>query len=194
MTGEHRSIGTFKPAPPNDLHVSNARDNRVVDLEGNSDTKTTPAVSADHIDLLSTHLYSTPSLIESGFFFKSSSFALSLRLKMIFLPGGRVGESSSKVNTVTCQQRSVSFHRTWLKDYAHLGAAGIPRSSRDDAQTSLPTGQTLIISIQLCILIRALGRAGLVSYRVVGEILPQGSSLGMTTAPWVKVGFKSSSS
>jgi hypothetical protein len=96
-----KSISTCDPGSFNDLDVPNARDNRVVDLEGDSDTKIAPAVSSDHAGHPLTYLYSTPSLIESGFFCKSASLALSARLKMIFLPGGRVGESSSKVNTVT---------------------------------------------------------------------------------------------
>ena len=48
-----------------------------------------------------THLYSTPSLMMMGFFLVSASLALSARLKTIFFPGGSVGDSSSRVRTVT---------------------------------------------------------------------------------------------
>lgn len=80
----------------------------MVHLEGNSNTEIIPAVSAEYVGLPFTYLYSTPSLIEIGFFFKLSSNALSWMLTTIFLPGGRVGELSSKVNTVTWWQRSIS--------------------------------------------------------------------------------------
>ena len=47
------------------------------------------------------HLYSTPSLMVIGFFFVSRSLVVFLRSKTIFLPAGSVGESSSRVRTVT---------------------------------------------------------------------------------------------
>ena len=96
-----RSTNTCNSSPLDDLDVPNARDDRVVDLEDDSDTKIIPAVSADRAGLSFAYLYSTPSLIETGFFFRFSSNALSWRSKLIFLPGGRVGESSCKATTVT---------------------------------------------------------------------------------------------
>lgn len=48
-----------------------------------------------------THLYSTPSLMLMGFFLTFVSCEGSWRSRMSFLPGGNVGESSSRVNTVT---------------------------------------------------------------------------------------------
>lgn len=48
-----------------------------------------------------THLYSTPSLMWMGFFLVSASFAVSARSKTSFLPAGSVGESSSRVRTVS---------------------------------------------------------------------------------------------
>jgi len=98
---ERRSIGTCHSGSLNDLKIPNTRDNGVVDPESNSDTRIMPAVSADRAGRPLTYLYSIPSLIEIGFFFKLSRYALSWMLKPIFLPGGRVGESSSKVTTVT---------------------------------------------------------------------------------------------
>lgn len=97
----HRSISTCDSGSLDDLEVSNTRDNRVVDLEGNPDTKIIRAVSADHAGLLSTYLYSTPSLIEIGCFFKLASDSLLLMSKVIFFPGGKVGDASSRVKTVT---------------------------------------------------------------------------------------------
>ena len=73
----------------------------MVDLEGDSDTKIASAVSGGHTRLLSTYLYSTPSLITIGFFFKLPSDAVSWRSNLIFFPGGRVGDASSKVKMVT---------------------------------------------------------------------------------------------
>lgn len=73
----------------------------MVDLEGNPDTKIATVVSGDHARLPSAYLYSTPSLIEIGFFFKLLSDAVSWSLKTICFPGGRVGDASSKVMTVT---------------------------------------------------------------------------------------------
>lgn len=76
----------------------------MIDLEGDSDTDITSAVSADRVGHPHTYLYSTPSLMVIGFLAKPATKALSLRLMMIFLPGGRVGESSSSVSTVTWWQ------------------------------------------------------------------------------------------
>ena len=105
MSADHskecRSASTCDSGPFDNLDVSNARDNRVVDLEGDSDTTITPAVSAGHASLPFTYLYSTPSLMVTGFFFKLASDVLSRRSKLTFLPGGRVEEASSKVKTVT---------------------------------------------------------------------------------------------
>lgn len=111
---ECRSISTCDPGSLNNLDVSNTRYNRVIDLEGNSDTKITPAVSVGRASLPFAYLYSTPSLIKIGFFFKSPSDALFWRLKAIFLPGGRVEETSSKVKTVTWWQWSLGSHRALI--------------------------------------------------------------------------------
>ena len=77
MTGDCGSINTSYSTPLDDLDVSDTGDNRVVDLESDSNTKATPAVSGDRAGLSLTYLYSTPSLIEIGFFFRCSSNAVS---------------------------------------------------------------------------------------------------------------------
>jgi hypothetical protein len=47
------------------------------------------------------YLYSIPSLMTTGFFFKDARLAVSRRLKARRLPGGSVADASSNSRTVT---------------------------------------------------------------------------------------------
>lgn len=84
-----------------------------------------------------THLYSTPSLIIMGFFLVSASFAVSASSKTSFLPGGSVGELSSRVRTVTWRKRALNTSATrWTMndgdEQAYLGETGVSKGCTGD--------------------------------------------------------------
>ena len=87
-----------------------------------------------------TYLYSTPSLMWIGFFLISSRCAVSDRLMMIDLPGGRVSERSSSVSIVSWKT-SVQSRFTVDSGYkkTHLWTSRGDRSTRHDTETGFPS-------------------------------------------------------
>ena len=65
--------------------------------------------------LHATHLYSTPSLMVMGFFLTFTSWEGSWRSRISFLPGGSVGESSSRVSTVTYRRPRSEGLEQWQR-------------------------------------------------------------------------------
>lgn len=143
-----------------------------------------------------THLYSTPSLMMIGFFLVSASFAVSASWKISFLPGGSVGESSSRVKTVTWWKR-VKYECHPMLDVTeqrYLWQISVSSSSTgDNAKTGFPACETFVPGIHLGILFGALRGSWLVAWKSGSDWIRSGP-LGVVDPPGVADGFRSSCS